>query len=105
MARPKKQNTTEDKPAKGVKYSEVKPEKGMLVNQKKYLLFLDIYHYLRPYLNREIQITKSEIHKRFPTDKQLVEDVWSCVIDLKLVWPQEMMGRLFSQVEEIKENE
>lgn len=98
MARPKKINV-EDKPIKGVKYSEVKPIKGILVNQKKYLLFLDIYHYLRPYLNKEITITKAELVKRFPKDKQLVNDVWTCVMDLKLVWPDEMVGRLFSQVE------
>lgn len=96
MARTKK-DTGEEKPVKGVKYSENKPEKGMLVNREKYLLFLDIYHQLRPYLEKPPLVVKDDLLKKYSDNKELVEDVWMCVNELKLVWPQDMMGRIFSQ--------
>lgn len=98
MARPKKE-IGEEKPKKGVTYSEVKADKGILVDKDRYLLFLDIYHHLRPYLERENKTTKEELIKLFPQDKQLTEDVWTCVFELGLIWPQDMTGRLFSQTE------
>ncbi len=107
MARQKKDSTTE-KPVKGVKYSEIAPKVGTLHNRKKYLYFLEIYHYLRPYLSEESprrikDITRGDLFKRYPLYKQLVDDVWTCVFELKLQYPEDMVDRLFEEVEVIDE--
>jgi hypothetical protein len=84
-----------EKPSK-VKYEDIKPSAGLKVNREKYLLFLDIYHYLRPYLERELpQLTKKELIAIFPKDKTIAANVWDCVYELKLKWPDEMVGIVF----------
>lgn len=59
-------------------------------------MFLEIYHHIRPYLNREITVTKAELLKKFPDRKKMVNDVWTCVTELKLVWPYEIIGRVIN---------
>lgn len=99
MARPKKSD--EEKPVKGVKYEDIKPTKGLVYDRKKYLYFLEVYHYLRPYLERELpKINKKDLVAKFSKDKKMVEDVWDCVYELKLKWPNEMIGRIVEQIEE-----
>ena len=100
MAQPKKDSANEEKPVKGVKYSEIKAGKGMMINRARYFLFLEIYHYLRPYLPEEskrrvLDISKADLVKKYPKDKQLTADVWSCVFELKLTDAQDIVGRLF----------
>lgn len=98
MARTK--NVDIDKPLKGVKYEDIKPKKDMLLyDTTKYLYFLKVYHYLRPYLDRELpSITKKELIAKFPKDKKMTENVWDCVYELKLKWPDEMVGRVFIEL-------
>lgn len=82
-----------------VKYEDIKPSAGIKVNRDKYLLFLDIYHYLRPYLDRELPVmTKKELIEKFPKDKNIARNVWECVYELKLKWPDEMVGRIFEDL-------
>jgi len=87
---------SEEKPGKKVSYKDIKPTAGLPVSREDYCAFLDIYHYLRPYLDREITVTKEELKKRFPDRKQMVDDVWTCVFDMKLKWPDEMVGTVFN---------
>lgn len=99
MARTKKSD--EEKPVKGVKYEDIKPTKGLVYDRNKYLQFLEIYHYLRPYLERELpNLTKKDLVAKFPKDKKMVEDVWDCVYELKLKWPNEMIDRILEQVKQ-----
>lgn len=98
MARTKKTEDEEEKTAKkGVKYSDVKPEAGLKINRNEYLAFLDIYHEIRPYLEREPTVTKEYLLKKYPKRKKMIEDVWICVFDLKLKYPHEMIGRILTE--------
>jgi hypothetical protein len=69
------------------------------MDRDNYILFLDIYHYLRPYLSEESprrikDIKKSELVKKFPKSKKMAEEVWDCVFDLKLTEINEIVDRL-----------
>lgn len=69
------------------------------MDREKYILFLEIYHYLRPYLPdtsaRKIKnIEKKELIKKFPKSKKLTEEVWECVFDLKLTDINDIVSRL-----------
>lgn len=68
----------------------------VLVNQKEYLAFLEIYHHLRPYLGKEITVKKADLLKKYPKRKEMIEEIWVCVFDLKLIWPHEMIGRVLN---------
>jgi hypothetical protein len=65
------------------------------MSRNEYMVFLDIYHEIRPYLDREIKVAKPDLIKKYPKHKKLVEDVWTCSVDLKLKWPHEMVDRIF----------
>jgi hypothetical protein len=97
MARTKKLTEEgEVKVKKGVTYADVKPSPGMNINRTEFLKFLEIYHLLRPYIERPAPITKEALLKKFPDRKKMVEDVWMCVYELKLVYPGEMIGRILN---------
>jgi len=81
---------------KGVSYKDIKPTAGLPVSQEEYNRFLEVYHSIRPYLERELQVTKEQLLKEFPDRKQMVEDVWTCVVDMKMKWPHEMVGTVFN---------
>jgi hypothetical protein len=69
------------------------------MDREKYILFLEIYHYLRPYLSEESprrvkDIKKSELVKKFSKSKKMAEEVWDCVFDLKLTEIPDIVARL-----------
>lgn len=96
MARSKKNVDEDGNPKKGVTYEDVKSDYVLPVSRKDYMEFLEIYHFIRPYLDRELQTTKEELLKKFPKKKAMVEDIWICVHDLKLKWTSEMVNRVFN---------
>jgi hypothetical protein len=86
----------EEKPKRAVTFEEIKPGPSIILNREDYLVFLDIYHYIRPYLNRPIAVTKQDTKKKWPDHKQMVDDIWMCIDELGLKWPDEMIGRIFN---------
>jgi len=97
MGRGKKNIIIEEnnQPKKRVTYEDVKSTYLLPIDRKEYIKFTDIYHYIRPYLDRELKTNKSELLKKFPESNKMVEDVWYCVNDLKLKWPNEMVAIVF----------
>lgn len=80
--------------AKTIKVSEVAPKSSDRVDRDKYMKFLKIYHRIRPYVQKENNITKADLIKLFPKEKKMVESVWTCVNELKLIWAKEIFDRL-----------
>lgn len=88
----------ENKKGRKVIYEDVKPTSVGYYNRDKYLAFLEVYHVLRPYLqDRKPNVSKEELLARFPKKKKLVDEVWECVHDLKLIWPNEIANRILEE--------
>ena len=91
----RKKITDEEKVKAKVTYDEIKPQKRNAVDRDDYMIFLKIYHHIRPYLDRELpKISKKELVTKFPKHKEIAENVWDCIYDLKLKWTNEMVDRV-----------
>lgn len=66
-----------------------------MVSRENYLRLLPIYHEIRPYLAKPKDVTKEYLLKKYPKEKKLVNEIWECIFELKLVWPQEIADRIF----------